>query len=107
MRISDWSSDVCSSDRAPGDGVAAIDRTRRTLARAPCTLMGASPARDRDRYAAPARVRRTRDAARALRHLLGNRVRAREIGREPGREGGCQDGTISGVSVSLKKHNET
>src|SRR3546814_18133316 len=76
MRISDWSSDVCSSDLAP---VGALGRAF------------AGKHADRVFAAAPVRI-----------HAAGVRIVA-EIGRASCRERVCQYVSISVVAVSLKK----
>src|SRR3546814_14064320 len=80
MRISDWSSDVCSSD----------------LARADPRRAGQGRARDTRRLDRARDRRRGRAPARRLN-------RRRKIGRASCRERVCQYVSISVVAVSLKK----
>src|SRR3546814_13221834 len=112
MRISDWSSDVCSSDlagtgslRPPGRARPLPDPARPVRAdgdavrpRRPGAAVagaGTRPALARPRGLA----RRPARAAAALR-------RPRAIGRAPCRERVCQYVLISGVAGSLKKKED-
>src|SRR3546814_4654488 len=69
MRISDWSSDVCSSDLVlgarPGDADAAVEAHRRASAIAPCLVLNL--------IAAPGRSHRQR-ASRGSRPAIGSRM---------------------------------
>src|SRR3546814_15620321 len=100
MRISDWSSDVCSSDLRPHAG------DRRQEDRAAPDPLG-HPAR---RRAVPDRQRRGALAGGAdqgdRRAGGGRRGGAFEIGRASCRERVCQYVYISWVAVSLKKNKK-
>src|SRR3546814_16291331 len=90
MRISDWSSDVCSSDLA--DAGPAMSSSARRRSRTRSCRCGCSVRR-------PAAARRS-----------GARTRARgcaEIGRASCRERVCQYVSISVVAVSLKNKKQT
>src|SRR3546814_16607334 len=88
MRISDWSSDVCSSDLS-ADQIAAGVRRR----------VGVDEIRRRP--AQPPRLRDGRDIARKP------AVAYRKIGRASCRERVCQYVKISVVAVALKKKQKT
>src|SRR3546814_14521020 len=93
LRISDWSSDVCSSDLRGGD-----DPGRRTAA--------GQAHGDFQRLERRARAvdagRTGRDLSR-VRHLQAGQGLVEEIGRASCRERVCQYVEISVVAVSLKK----
>src|SRR3546814_14259120 len=107
MRISDWSSDVCSSDLIQG-----IDETR-------CQAQGdthriglhmSAPPQHHE-YAAAYGKNRSQPPARPGRFTGdGNLKQAgpdwTEIGRASGRERGCQYVEIPVVAVSLKKKKD-
>src|SRR3546814_11633900 len=91
MRISDWSSDVCSSDLIAAGLVAERPRSRSALVegieqRRAALIVGPSGA---------GKSALMWEAANALRHT--------EIGRASCRERVCQYVSISVVAVSLKK----
>src|SRR3546814_13549331 len=95
MRISDWSSDVCSSDLGPGSAGAAITllgQKQRCLRDGPPLGMG-RPLR------AGTHARRT--SARG--NQIGFQVPNPEIGSASCRERVCQYVSIPAVAVSLKK----
>src|SRR3546814_16266811 len=91
MRISDWSSDVCSSDLANGSSTG--DCTRPTRHRAATAGQSAGTARLRAKAARP-HAGRTPGA---------DGLRRREIGRASCRERVCKYVSISVVAVLLKK----
>src|SRR3546814_12726964 len=102
MRISDWSSDVCSSDLMIGDPAFFLDDLVGDE-----QLFGAQRARLPQQHDLP--PDRLFDDV-ALRRLLGSRVAqphqlGDEIGRASCRERVCQYVSISVVAVSLKKTN--
>src|SRR3546814_7078515 len=75
MRISDWSSDVCSSDlSAPGNPHAQAPAAGRADRRRPCRL----PARRGARAVRDVRQRRQTDARRLFRRAVGARPRSEE-----------------------------
>src|SRR3546814_2665368 len=85
MRISDWSSDVCSSDLTPVTDTRTLPATKPQ----PCRWVQT----DRASHEAWARLSASNPKAGALLHLLAARVgdnNAVEIGRASGRERGCQ-----------------
>src|SRR3546814_20458610 len=98
MRISDWSSDVCSSDLvAPDDGAVAEDRLLLRRIGVPNRLG--------DQHH-EGRIGMARDAEIVL-HLVELRgVDGHEIGRASCRERVCQYVSISVVAVSFKKKNK-
>src|SRR3546814_19742314 len=111
MRISDWSSDVCSSDlpgaghRAHGLGVASgLGRVGELRA----AEEGEPPRPDRagsrraDGLPGTQHVPRPHEPA-----YPGGRVRSAEIGRAPCRESVCKYVSISVVAVPLKKTKRT
>src|SRR3546814_15021665 len=93
MRISDWSSDVCSSDLHDGGGSL---RDRAPPARRHEAL--AKPGCDAACCARPSRT--------ALRRRTNDR-RPEQIGRASCRERVCKYVLISVVALSLKQHNNT
>src|SRR3546814_19702209 len=97
MRISDWSSDVCSSDLKHRLLTVARQPSRDGLAPSRRALAGAPPGEAFPflPHAEPAQP--------ASRSMLPHRCR--QIGRASGRERVCQYGLISVVDVSLKKKN--
>src|SRR3546814_13350957 len=99
MRISDWSSDVCSSDlkhRAEACSTArALDRERITLQLESCY----------DRLGSKGDFMGV--VAHICKQLLNVRQRAFQIGRASCRERVCQSLSISVVAVSLKKKKKT
>src|SRR3546814_16302971 len=104
MRISDWSSDVCSSDLAPRGKVARrlVERELRDRRRQP-------------RHQIPRRLvmraARTDDEARPARRrrsaAIGSRVPGGEIGRASCRERMFHHGKIPVVAVQLNKNKNT
>src|SRR3546814_18387830 len=96
MRISDWSSDVCSSDRSAAASAEADD----------AALFGALwPLGETVKLDATV-VRRWPRQQRDRLDKLGYEfapLSQDEIGREPGREGVGQYGLMSGVAVPLQK----
>src|SRR3546814_18063985 len=109
MRISDWSSDVCSSDLDDARKGAAVDRDMRFVK---AQQFGIEPL-DRAigktaRCAQPLLEQMPRPPSDHRPHRrLGERralpQRESKIGRASGRARVCQYGAISGVAVSLKK----
>src|SRR3546814_16925017 len=100
MRISDWSSDVCSSD-LPGTAAARLAALR--VAVLDFDAVG-------ELRVEPAVVldqRRLRRARQDAHHLCDGVCRQlREIGRASCRERVCKYGLVSGVAVLLKKQNK-
>src|SRR3546814_15422212 len=94
MRISDWSSDVCSSDLAC--------RLDRAVLRPAARGRRRGAAADR-RQGGAARQVREAVGRRAAGGDLGDRRCRDEIGRASCRERGCQYVWISVVDVSVKK----
>src|SRR3546814_16382071 len=103
MRISDWSSDVCSSDLLVGntDGgerrarFGKFVRFRRTqISQRAC----GAPAAERTGHPVLVHAQRC--------HQIGLLCDVREIGRASGRESVCQYVEIGVVAVSLKKTKE-
>src|SRR3546814_12832954 len=101
MRISDWSSDVCSSDLSSGSGwPMATERTK--------------PLDEIDRRILHALQEDARLTIAEVAERVGlsstpcwNRIRRlEEIGRASCRERVCQSVEISVVAVSLKKNNQ-
>src|SRR3546814_14692892 len=114
MLISDWSSDVCSSDLAPCDRSFADTPPQRRVREAfPRTSGYPCQALLRLQLHAPSfpstvPAGSCTDTGRLPRQHLSCRCRpfalpAIEIGRASGREDGCQYVWTSGVAVSLKK----
>src|SRR3546814_11231353 len=100
MRISDWSSDVCSSDLIDGQVVIAH---RRALGHAPIGFAGAVGV-DRQRQL-ELRVRSAmRQPQRALERRCHGEARRHQIGRASWRERVWQYVSISVVADSLKKN---
>src|SRR3546814_15660941 len=106
MRISDWSSDVCSSDLLPDDEAtrrAAMIRKARLQAQvagalgAALMIAACNPSATDDAATAPATADRQALWANAL----------REIGRASCRERVCQYVEISVVAVSLQNKKKT
>src|SRR3546814_16720555 len=101
MRISDWSSDVCSSDLT--------SRRKFSLLQG---RLGLIPVDDDDVLAARGLLRRIAQQAQALQDIKqhgvahGEAGRAAQIGRASCRERGWQSVSISVVAVSLKKKRE-
>src|SRR3546814_17239102 len=107
MRISDWSSDVCSSDLAEARRVGRGRASGVRRARANLSIEGrrdggtqAMARRDRGVVVAPARE--LQGACRG-RPVSGAAVLVAQIGRASGRERVCQYCVISVVAVTLKK----
>src|SRR3546814_16947305 len=104
MRISDWSSDVCSSDLLPaGRRTAGGGRVARHRAAARRDVQGRPLAQGNPggvRF--PPAVGDGQPAV-ALRGMGGARAAGDQIGRASGRESGCQYVELSVVAVSLKK----
>src|SRR3546814_19199497 len=90
MRISDWSSDVCSSDLLAQD----LDLAHAPIGAQHCHVARAPAVLDMDVDAVAEFLRAGDDRSEA---------RAREIGRASCRERVCQYVYISVVAVSLKK----
>src|SRR3546814_16043188 len=109
MRISDWSSDVCSSDLAD-DAQAAARGSGLADARL-CGCLFDLPVRSEGRAAQirPARPRPAggawspQDDWRPGRHDRGYGAYDGEIGRAACRERGCQDESVWGGAGALKK----
>src|SRR3546814_14409769 len=106
MRISDWSSDVCSSDLIDAQLAGVGDREQLRAAAA----AGADQRADVSRARSDDAVERRDDALEALCRAEPVDVGARgvfrsllEIGRASWRVSGCQFVSISVVAVSLKK----
>src|SRR3546814_14325480 len=106
MRISDWSSDVCSSDLAPEiqnmlQRMGADDRVKRFVGeRQPLDVRLV----EADALGALAGFGIDDEIdARQLHFRPASRQDMQQIGRASWREGVCQDVWISGVGVSLKK----
>src|SRR3546814_17093252 len=109
MRISDWSSDVCSSDlrravragrrRAQPLGLGKSTRARGARARAGAGQRRRAVRRRRRRHVPGATA--GRGGAPATHNAAGSETR--EIGRAAGRERGWQSVENSVVGVSLKK----
>src|SRR3546814_13543817 len=99
MRISDWSSDVCSSDLAEG----LLEQTRDASSGA--TVIGTVEVRwlDGDTL----HVATTEARAGGGAYVVGRGDDIAEIGRASCRERVCQYVSISVVAVSLKKKNST
>src|SRR3546814_20842727 len=97
MRISDWSSDVCSSDLERQQRSATARRGRQAARRICAAAEGPDPH--------SASLSRRLCAASRLRARLADRLRpqGREIGRASCRERLSQYVYISGVADSLKK----
>src|SRR3546814_11115132 len=91
MRISDWSSDVCSSDLKPHS---------EPRSSGPHSGPPSRPSRRWSRPATCARAARPRRAIRSKRC-----ARAAQIGRAAGRERVCPYVSITVVAVSLTKKN--
>src|SRR3546814_17674496 len=101
MRISDWSSDVCSSDlRRKVVGIMIHVIALPGLARSP---MPAAIVRDDPKAFVCEEERRSFPAVRAKRPTMAGRY-DREIGSASCRERVCQYVLISGVRGSLKKN---
>src|SRR3546814_19856937 len=118
MRISDWSSDVCSSDLLAGQQISTVDNSRTFAPNIACQktatmlevvvqpsgtgdLGRVSIARDTD-------LDGTVDATSNLPVPVSGICANGEIGRASCRERVCQYVSISGVAVSLKNtKNET
>src|SRR3546814_14443574 len=104
MRISDWSSDVCSSDLHPNaPAQQQAPHVQRAAPPTPTSLRTGP-----DVTVAEAAGRLVLAWQEASEH--GNEAKTRieradaeKIGRASGRERVCQDGWISGVAVPLKK----
>src|SRR3546814_19327577 len=114
MRISDWSSDVCSSDLKIGvdfgiDALAAFHFPRRLFVVVPHLLTDQPRVQATQRFALPRRL--DFGLATIAAGLVGSGVVAKpvgnKIGRGAGRERGLQDVYRLWVAVSLqkKKHN--
>src|SRR3546814_13595477 len=95
MRISDWSSDVCSSDLRPG---------RRE--RSPRPLNAGLPSTGRRSEGEACGHTRPMGAAVRRQRAAVGRADPEEIGRASCREGGCAYVEIAGVAVTLKKTSE-
>src|SRR3546814_17839000 len=97
MRISDWSSDVCSSDLLPAGPAEGRCRQRGWL---PATGRAQPPAMAESRTRRARGSRMPEEEAAWLSQAPG---RHGEIGRASGRASGCQYVEKSVVGVSLKK----
>src|SRR3546814_17393793 len=100
MRISDWSSDVCSSDLA---GRAQAGRARARGA-PPEAGRGDGPPARRGGAGEGGAVQEGDGGAEAVRARAPRGARAAQIGRASCRERVCQYVRISVVAVSLKKN---
>src|SRR3546814_15850058 len=103
MRISDWSSDVCSSDLADPD-----QDERRTLHHELAPAVEVGERRDEEMVERAAGiVAHGEEKQEAGQHGERDRQqRRRKIGRASCRERVCQYVSISVVAVSLKKNNK-
>src|SRR3546814_16781735 len=98
MRISDWSSDVCSSDLAP---VRAKQAAQGHIGQIRLAYNGPGGS-----YAVVHLARRLRAEHPSIQlDLVGPMYSGEEIGRASCRERGCQYVEISVVDVTLKKKN--
>src|SRR3546814_7063052 len=103
LRISDWSSDVCSSDLRPKPWSGTSQAEQRDVAAA-CEVSAKELVRKVAEHIAS-------NGVPAVRILLTNfsmggtdmKIAGKEIGRATCRERVCQYVSISGVAVSLKK----
>src|SRR3546814_21200848 len=106
MRISDWSSDVCSSDLLGVGAVGAVRQSRQLVAWPhawPSARVGGASRLGRGRVArGGSGIGRNRGAHRSWR---GTRLAA-EIGRASCWDRVCQYVSIAGVPVSLKNKKE-
>src|SRR3546814_3144219 len=89
MRISDWSSDVCSSDLTPNIYADQIEWFHRNIARRDCVILSLHPHNDRGTGVAAAELGVVAGADRIEGTLFGNGERT-EIGRATRRERVCQ-----------------
>src|SRR3546814_20361459 len=104
MRISDWSSDVCSSDLLVGDRDERLDVARLAVA----LQIGVS-ARQRPRrpgHIGMIALRPLVDMAKAVPRPDRPDQESEQIGRASGRERGCKYVEIPGVVGSLKKKQQ-
>src|SRR3546814_18629490 len=109
MRISDWSSDVCSSDlllQAPAWTVAGLglSATLAGVAKLPSNL-SSTFAGPLGGWLAGRGGGRTAPVVGGLITMAGWVLVFLGLGRASCREGGCQYVSISGVAVSLQKKN--
>src|SRR3546814_20931233 len=99
MRISDWSSDVCSSDLLCPDGGDRISWLG--FGRRGCRAAGSNDLRPR--AGRRAGLRGCEEGGEGHPPGAGGYGPRQEIGRAEGRERGWQSGYIRGVDVSIKK----
>src|SRR3546814_11475779 len=108
MRISDWSSDVCSSDLGEGEDLAAEAELEAGEAALALGVEAAEveplrAARLQDLDGAPEQQVVRLAGAPLVAGPGGGVGGAGEIGRASGRDRGCQNGEVSVVAVSVKK----